>query len=375
MLPKPCRRVVLLLLAAALVLGAAEFSLSPDVRAALELISADSLRGHVSFLASDVLEGRATPSRGLDVAAEYIAAQFRRAGLEPAGDDGYFQTASTARNVAGVLRGSDPVLKDTCVLVSAHYDHLGARGDRIYNGANDDASGTAAVIEMAAAFARLRERPKRSILFVAFFGEEKGLLGSRYYVAHPLFPIEKTVAGINLEQIGRTDDVTGPLLLSAYVTGFDYSDVGAILQKAGALTGVTIAKHEKDNDKYFSLSDNRPLAQAGIPAHTVSVGYIFPDYHRPGDHWEKLDYPNMEKIVRAVAAGVLMIAASDEAPRWNVGIPQATNSARRGSLFSSLYAGKLAAIGSTGGGGRAGALWPKRTETSLETPGSCMVTP
>lgn len=364
MLLKPCRRVVLLLLAAALVLGAAEFSLSPDVRAALELISADSLRGHVSFLASDVLEGRATPSRGLDIAAEYIAAQFRRAGLEPAGDDGYFQTASTARNVAGVLRGSDPVLKDTCVLVSAHYDHLGAHGDRIYNGANDDASGTAAVIEMAAAFARLRERPKRSILFVAFFGEEKGLLGSRHYVAHPLFPIEKTVAGINLEQIGRTDDVAGPLFLTAYVTGFDYSDVGAILQKAGALTGVTIAKHEKDNDKYFSLSDNRPLAEAGIPAHTVSVGYIYPDYHRPGDHWEKLDYANMEKIVRGVAAGVLTIAACDEAPHWNMGIPQAR-----------VYAGKLAAIGSTGGGGRAGALWPKRTETSLETPGSCMVTP
>jgi hypothetical protein len=208
-----------LLLAAALVLGAAEFSLSPDVRAALELISAGSLRGDVSFLASDVLEGRDTPSRGLDVAAEYIAAQFRRAGLEPAGDDGYFQTASIVlpsrnrdqplplrepvklHNVAGVLRGSDPVLKDSCVLVSAHYDHLGVRpaGD----------------------------------------------------------------------------------------------------------------------------SNSRLLAQAGIPAHTVSVGFIFPDYHRPGDHWDKLDYPNMEKIVRAVAAGVLMIAASDEAPRWNAGKPQA----------------------------------------------------
>jgi hypothetical protein len=327
LLPKPRRRVVLLLLAAALVLGAAELSLSPDVRAALELISADSLRGHVSFLASDVLEGRDTPSRGLDVAAEYIAAQFRRAGLEPAGDDGYFQTASREpvklHNVAGVLRGSDPALRDTCVIVSAHYDHLGARGDRIYNGANDDASGTAAVIEMAAAFAKLRERPKRSILFVTFFGEEKGLLGSRYYAAHPLFPVEKTVAGINLEQLGRTDDVTGPLLLSAYVAGFDYSDVGAILQQAGALTGVTMAKHGKDSDKYFFSSDNRPLAQAGIPAHTVSVGYVFPDYHRPGDHWEKLDYPNMEKIVRAVAAGVFMIAASDEAPRWNAGKPQA----------------------------------------------------
>src|SRR5215472_15121196 len=129
---------------------------------ALDRISAQSLRGHLSFLASDLLEGRGTPSRGLDLAAEYIAAQFRRAGLEPAGDDGYFQTATLAdlgqrgealqrqlggdapikvRNVAGILRGSDPELRNTFVLLTAHYDHLGlapAGEDRVYNGANDD---------------------------------------------------------------------------------------------------------------------------------------------------------------------------------------------------------------------------------------------
>src|SRR5437762_9490200 len=112
---------------------------------ALDRITARSLRGHLSFLASDLLEGRSTPSRGLDLAAEYIAAQFRRAGLDPAGDDGYFQTTTVSvrgtdkmekvRNVIGILRGSDPALKDTCVVVSGHYDHLGIRpmqeGDNI----------------------------------------------------------------------------------------------------------------------------------------------------------------------------------------------------------------------------------------------------
>jgi len=113
------------------------------------------------------------------------------------------------RNVAGVLRGSDPSLKETCVLVTAHYDHLGVRsagdGDHIYNGANDDASGTGSVIEIAVALASLSQKPRRSIVFMTFFGEEIGLLGSKYYSRHPLFPLAKTVAQINLEHLGRTD--------------------------------------------------------------------------------------------------------------------------------------------------------------------------
>src|SRR5580658_3524348 len=141
-------------LAGALVFAAG--ALSPEQQAVVDGISESSLRGNLSFLSSDLLEGRDTPSRGLDLAAEYIAAQFRRAGLEPAGGDGYFQDAmvkgQVVRNVAGLLRGSDGALADTYVILSAHYDHLGIRpngGDRIYNGANDDGSGTVSVIEIA----------------------------------------------------------------------------------------------------------------------------------------------------------------------------------------------------------------------------------
>lgn len=446
---------------------------APD-RQALEQIRAASLSGHVSFLASDLLEGRATPSRGLDIAAEYIAAQFRRAGLAPAGDDGFYQTANwlvvepnldgfaftvdlsgkvvdipassvriqgpievdlhrveaskltpsgprpeeipaslvdgkvvfvepgpgdegrwsravnrrlrslapalvvsisdapvlpvlvnpearrTAQgprivissmpeiaelppgpldarvsvrlsppterpvrlhNVAGVLRGSDAALSGQFVLVSAHYDHLGASpqadADSIYNGANDDASGTAALIELASAIAGASHRPRRSIVFAAFFGEERGFLGSRYYTQHPLFPLEKTVANVNLEHLGRTDDPEGPKHDSANLTGFDFSDVGETLGRAAEPWGVRIYGDEKFGDAYFRRSDNLALAQAGVPAHTLCVAFDFPDYHRTGDHWDKLDYANMEKVVRAVGAGVLSLANAEAAPKWN----------------------------------------------------------
>jgi hypothetical protein len=475
------------------------FSPSADQTAALDLISSDSLRGHLSFIASDLLEGRDTPSPGLNLAAEYIAAQYRRSGIEPAGDDGFFQTANwflaerdlssftfqitlgdesfsaawdqvaipfsdglelsntpivklasidpsalasltqaeiegkvvifeslpappsgrraemmqarnqiasrmrllkaalvvsisrsggtraagasrlidpenrpgpvppaasmvmsatdprviaaydkmstgltparltlklpppaekpvKLRNVIGVVRGSDPALRETCVLVTAHYDHLGIRaggdGDRIFNGANDDGSGTVAVIELASAFARLKTRPKRSVVFMTFFGEERGLLGSRYYGRNPVFPVEKTVANINLEQVGRTDSTEGPQVATASLTGFDFSEVGEILKTAGELTGIKVYKHATNSDSYFGRSDNQALANLGVPAHTLCVAYNYPDYHGLGDHWEKVDYANMAKVVRMVGVGVLMIAENPAEPKWNESNPR-----------------------------------------------------
>jgi Zn-dependent M28 family amino/carboxypeptidase len=313
----------------------------------LDHISADTMRTHLTYLASDELGGRGTPSPGLDLAANYIAEQFRRAGLEPLGDDGYFQTADwnlinprrskdpqaapaapvKVRNVVGILRGSDPVLRNTYVLVTAHYDHLGARagsGDQIFNGANDDGSGTVSVIELARAFAAQPVRPKRSIVFMTVFGEEHGMIGSRYYGAHPLVPVEHTVAGINLEQLGRTDDNEGPQKLSAGVTGFDFSEVGAILRKAGEQTGIRIWKHPVNSDKYFAFSDNQALADHGIPSHTISVAYSYPDYHGPGDHADKIDYENMAAVDRAMALAISMIANNPQAPAWNAANPKAS---------------------------------------------------
>jgi Zn-dependent M28 family amino/carboxypeptidase len=231
------------------------------------------------------------------------------------------------RNVAGVLRGSDPQLKDTYIIVTGHYDHLGMRpntpGDGIFNGANDDASGTASVIAVANALASLDEKPKRSIVFVTLFGEEVGGLGARWYTAHPIFPIAKTVADINLEQLGRTDDSEGPNISQFNLTGFDYTDIAATFAKVGATTGVKVIKHEKNSDAFFSRSDNATFADAGIPATTLSVSYVFPDYHQPGDEWEKLDYDNLAKVDLTVALGVLEMANSAQAPQWNKENPKA----------------------------------------------------
>jgi hypothetical protein len=453
----------------------------PGVQSALDHISADSLRGNLSFLASDALEGRDTPSRGLDIAAEFIASQFRRAGLEAPIDKDYFQYADFVRltrrsqgltlaignhgetlhidpqdvtvartnsaldleslpiyklasdsspgdssppdsipnavagkavlvpsrvgaalmrslrekkvalilrrrsdrpapaassdllpaeqanapsvpvvsvrgdapsrlfdslpdgltpatlsihapapqlepvklrNVIGVLRGSDPELKDTCIIVSAHYDHLGMKpatddGDRIYNGANDDGSGVVSVIELAAALSTMHPHPRRSIVFMTVFGEERGLLGSQYYSRHPVFPLDRTVADVNIEQIGRTDDNESPQIASATFTGFTYSDLPALFAQAGKTVGVNIHDRNPGDDPYFARSDNQALADAGIPSHTVAVALEFPDYHQVGDKWYKIDYNNMTGIDRVLGLGIISLADDSESPKWN----------------------------------------------------------
>ena len=229
------------------------------------------------------------------------------------------------RNVIGVLRGADAVLRDTYILVTAHYDHLGVRGsgegDHIYNGANDDASGTASVIEIADTLAALPARPKRTLVFIALFGEELGLLGSRYYAQHPVFPLSKTVADLNLEQMGRTDDDTGPRVGLVNVTGYDYTSITGVLRQAGQETGIRVVKDEESSDPFYARSDNQAFADAGVPAHTLSVGYVYPDYHQPGDEWPKLDYENMARVDATVALAVLRLAESSEAPRWNTANP------------------------------------------------------
>src|SRR5262249_42339930 len=215
------------------------------------------------------------------------------------------------RNVAGLWPGSDPALSDSYVVISAHYDHLGKKtsgeGDLIYNGANDDASGVASVIEIASALSSSRPGPRRSVLFITYFGEEKGLLGSRYYGRHPLVPLKKTVADLNLEHVGRTEGENGEKPGTATMTGFGYSDVTTAFQMAGAVTGIKVYRPRSDGDEYFARSDNQSLADQGVPSHTILTTFEFPDYHNVGDEWNKIDYPNLEKVDRTVALTVLMI--------------------------------------------------------------------
>ena len=335
-------------------------SISTEEQRLLESITPVSLEGHLEFLASDELMGRNTPSPGLDLAALYIATRFKRAGLQPAGNDGYFQTSTwilntierertlssgetrtfrsqrpvpvedaenpegepyQLRNVVGLLPGSDPVLKDTYILVTAHYDHIGIRSgsesDSIANGANDNGSGTVGVIELGAALARLGTAPKRSILFIAWFGEERGMLGSSWYAEHPVVPLEKTIGVVNLEMIGRTDGDGGDQTNRASFTGFNYTDLPLTFVEVGDQIGIEVYRHPQNSARYFGASDNGPLARKGVPAHTICVTFSYDDYHQVGDHWEKIDYENMARTTRLLAIGLLRMANSDRVPVWN----------------------------------------------------------
>ena len=316
-----------------------------------DVITPATIQASLRFLSNDLLEGRGTPSRGLDIASEYIASQFQIIGLQsieqfveetaksdpkPTGLDGYFQITefenrrtnvkAPVRNVIGILPGSDPKLKNSYVLVTGHYDHLGMRvlkdgsvaepgTDLIFNGANDDGSGTVGVIECARALSQVK--PKRTVVFMCFWGEEMGLRGSSYYCKNPALPLKDTVTDINLEQIGRTDDTEGPRVSEFNLTGFDFTDLSEYLAKAASAFGVKVTMHPKLSTPYFNASDNAAFASAGVPANTVSTSYEFPDYHQVGDEWPKIDYENMTKIVRSVCAGVLAVANSKDPVKWN----------------------------------------------------------
>lgn len=430
-------------------------------QAALDRISPDSLRANLSYLASDALEGRLTPSHGLELAADFIAGQFQRAGLEPAAGDSYFQPAkfdqasdsmdgfqlvlasgghriklsrddvsvrsldpldltaapvvklpgngaippvagmivageerrygdetdlnelqarkpslililgrtrethghpsedfleeadvnhapvirirqseaaaflgandgitvsvhlarpivkeAILRNVVGLLRGSDPTLREQYVLLTAHYDHLGKSPKGIFHGANDNGSGTVSVIEIARALAALNPHPRRSIIFMTVFGEEEGLLGSYYYAHHPLVPLRNTIANVNLEQMGRTDEKSGKQVGTFGITGPAFSDLPDIMTGAAKTEGIRVYR-KKDADDYFDRSDNFSFAQFGVIAHTVVVAFEYPDYHAPGDTIEKIDFANMAAVDRGVAAGILQLADELETPHWS----------------------------------------------------------
>jgi len=214
------------------------------------------------------------------------------------------------------MPGSDPVLRNQYVLVTAHYDHLGSSAKGFFPGANDDGSGTVSVMEIAGALGAMNPRPRRGILFMTFFGEEEGLLGSYYYAGHPLEPLRDTVADINLEQMGRTDDPAGTNRNGILMSGVSYSDLAATLGEAAKWESVTLRKRT-DSDEFFDRSDNYAFALHGIVAHTLAVAFDFPDYHRPGDTADKIDYQNMARVDRAVTAGLISVADRTEPPAWS----------------------------------------------------------
>ncbi|MGH7551098.1 MAG: M28 family metallopeptidase [Gemmatimonadota bacterium] len=312
----------------------------PDPESSLEqavaTITAEDMLDRIAFLASDEMGGRATPSPGLEMAAEYLAEEFRALGLDPGGDDGTFlqryplpvqvsdsasgtTTVRTAHppNVVAILPGRDPILRDSYVVFSAHMDHVGmgtpdASGDSIYNGADDDASGTAALVEVAEAFAALPEPPGRSLVFLAVSGEEKGLLGSHWFSEHPPMPISSIVANLNVDMIGRNAPD------SIVVIGQEYSSLGPLVREVAIRRdglGLTVIADPWPEQRFFFRSDHFNFARKEIPALFFFAG-THEDYHRPSDEVEKIDPDKASRVARLVFHTALAIAEAAEPPRW-----------------------------------------------------------
>lgn len=223
-----------------------------------------------------------------------------------------------APNVVGVLEGSDPELRGEHVVFSAHMDHVGVgrpdpTGDSIYNGADDNASGTAGVIALAEAFASMEERPARSLIFVLVSGEEKGLWGSQYYADHAHVPATDMVAAINMDMIGRNWPDT------IVAIGKEHSDLGATLEQVNARhpeLGMTAIDDLWPEERFYFRSDHYNFARKGVPILFFFNG-VHEDYHRPSDHPEKIDQEKTARITRLVYLFGLEVANAVDPPRWN----------------------------------------------------------
>jgi hypothetical protein len=211
-----------------------------------------------------------------------------------------------SENVLGFIEGSD--LKDELIVITAHYDHLGKEGDVVYNGADDDGSGTSAILNIAKVFAVAKKEghgPRRSILCIAFAGEEKGLLGSGYYVDHPEYPLKNTVCDLNIDMIGRIDDKHKGNPNYIYLIGSD--KLSSELHQINETMNKTYCKleldytynDEKDKNRYYYRSDHYNFAKNGIPVIFYFNG-VHADYHKETDEVEKIDFNKMEKISRLV---------------------------------------------------------------------------
>jgi len=290
------------------------------------LFHPDSLRHIVEVLASDSMNGRFTGTKENLKAALFIADEFGKAGLSHvAGNSGFFQEVKPRwYNVIGAIKGKSK--PGQIIIFSAHYDHVGTNSsnpfpndklvgnkDQIFNGANDNASGVAAVISLAKYFKAL-DNNERTLLFIAFTGEELGLLGSKF-LANKFQP-DSIVAVINIEMIGRSE-YKNP---KPYITGYEYSDLKKILNKSYQAIGDKTEIEFFTRDPYiksllFTRSDNYPFALEGVPAHSIML--TSPDdkyYHHPDDEAWTLDYQKMKKVVTGIAFGTTGLVKGLDTP-------------------------------------------------------------
>jgi Iap family predicted aminopeptidase len=289
-----------------------------------QAINEVSVKKYLYTLANDSMQGRKAGSPGIEKAAKYIEQQFSKIGLKPFSGSSFRQAFKhinkrsekkeelTLFNVIGLLEGT--TLKEEFVVVSAHYDHLGRKnigeGDLIFNGANDNASGVSAMIMLADYFKKTKIN-KRSILFIAFTAEEMGLVGSNHF--GKTISAETIIAGVNIEMIGK-ESPFGPK--TAWLTGFNRSDFGKIIQKNLSFSEYKLYPDPYRNYRLFFRSDNASLARLGVPAHTFSTSPMDKDldYHKVSDEAETLDVKTITETIKAIATGIRSIISGDDTP-------------------------------------------------------------
>lgn len=345
------RRPTLLVALAALAWGCAPTSDAspqggPPALADDALSRPERLEVLLGALAHDSMAGRRTGTPGAAMAARFLEAELARYGVQPAGEPGFRQAVPLARvevggrtrlvlpsetvsfdtlpegavlpdevNVVGIIPGSDPELAGEAVVLGAHFDHVGVGlpvdGDSIYNGADDDASGTVAVLEIARALARTP--PRRTVVVLLSTAEEMGLLGTRWYLERPVVPLDRTVADFQIEMIARPDSLAGGLG-RGWLTGYERTTMGDQLAEAGS----PIVPDPRPEMRFFFRSDNLPFAVLGIPAHTLSSYNLHDDYHAPSDEAGLADYAHMAALVDAAEQAVRFLA-DGPTPTWKEG--------------------------------------------------------
>ena len=320
-------------------------SLSQDNLKYANTININDLYDHINILASDSLEGRETGKPGQKMAAAYIANHFKEIGIPPYKRKTYFQKFKVkskrhvckcddcdltffkrvfksnqiirGENVLGFIEGSD--LKEELIIITAHYDHLGKHDSLIFNGADDDASGVAGAMEIAEAFMLAKKDgkgPRRSILIMPVSGEEKGLLGSKYYTDNPVYPLNNTIANLNIDMIGRLDDwhSTGNYvyLIGSNRLSYDLHNINEeVNTKYTKLELDYKYNDEEDPNRYYYRSDHYNFAKNNIPVIFYFNG-VHEDYHRPSDTIEKLDFSKIKTISKLVFLTAWELANRDE---------------------------------------------------------------
>ncbi|MFD2891408.1 M28 family metallopeptidase [Flavobacterium chuncheonense] len=307
-------------------------SSNSDIKPYIDYISTGDLEKNLYFIASDENEGRDTGSEGQKRAGKYLIEQYEESGISyPPKADGWYQKVPAefmargfapklpdSENIWAYIEGSEK--PDEVLVISAHYDHVGMKNQEVYNGADDDGSGTVAVLEIAKAFQKAKKDgngPKRSILFLHVTGEEHGLHGSRYYSEHPLFPIANTVVDINIDMIGRRDTLHPDTSNYIYVIGSDRlsTELHQINEEMNAkYTQIELDyKYNDRNDpeRIYYRSDHYNFAKKGIPSIFFFNG-VHEDYHMPTDTPDKIEYDALTKRARLAFALAWEIANRPE---------------------------------------------------------------